>query len=356
MMKITIYTVEQFPTAAGDSRSAFHFATALSSKGIDTNIAYLKKNKSTDRINLKQTKLPFYSHSNFSKILYHFSLPFILISRFCRSSIWLVYGSLAGHKTIILIGRLLGKKVVFRSTLIGYDDLETLTYSSTCPSLNQLIYSSLWGYWALTNEFSDRAKKNFPALNSITFPQGVSDRYFHNYQKKVGPPKIVGIVGHMIKRKGFPEIFEWFQHLDESCTLLVIGDTSKESHLVKVGKEQLGNRVSFTGIVEEVQPYLQKVDIFLHSSTKEGFPNSLAEAMAMGLPCVVKKFVGADTYLQHNINCLIFETKLEFISSIRQLLQSEPECLRLGENAKLDAEKIFRIDQLAEVFLEFIQP
>lgn len=356
-MKITLFTVEKPPTVAGDSKNAFHFATELCNQGINAEVAYLKKNKNKqiENYTVKYLKLPFYAQNYSGKILYYIFLPFFLFARHHRSNIWLIYGGLAGNKTIILIGRLLKIKVILRSTLLGFDDLEFLSHSGRCPRIDKHIYNKLWGYWALTKELCSNARNCFPQINTATFSQGVPQRYFMVDNKVTTKATMtVAMVGHVIERKGFPEIFDWFNCVDGSPILLIIGNNMSETKLVERGKVLLGTRVRFTGVVDDPLPFLKKADIFLHASQQEGFPNALAEAMAMGLPCIVRNFMGANSYLHHNINCLLYETKEEFTGNLQQLIQSKEERARIGNNAKHDAENYFKLDLAVKQFLEFV--
>lgn len=50
----------------------------------------------------------------------------------------------------------------------------------------------------------------------------------------------------------------------------------------------LSDRIHFRGNVERVEDYLRKADIYLHTATYEPFGLVLLEAMAAGLPCVIR--------------------------------------------------------------------
>lgn len=66
---------------------------------------------------------------------------------------------------------------------------------------------------------------------------------------------------------GFPEVLEFTEAL--------------------AGSLGVGDRVKFTGMVDDVTPYLLAADVLLMTSPTEGFPLSLAEAMHAGLPAVM---------------------------------------------------------------------
>ena len=55
---------------------------------------------------------------------------------------------------------------------------------------------------------------------------------------------------------------------------------------------KLASRVRFTGIVDNVDEYLRASDLYVFASHREGFPNSILEAMASGLAIVTTPFIG----------------------------------------------------------------
>jgi glycosyltransferase involved in cell wall biosynthesis len=59
-----------------------------------------------------------------------------------------------------------------------------------------------------------------------------------------------------------------------------------------VASSGAADQVHFTGIVDDVDNYLRAADVFILASNREGTPNSVLEAMATGLPCVVTPFLG----------------------------------------------------------------
>lgn len=54
----------------------------------------------------------------------------------------------------------------------------------------------------------------------------------------------------------------------------------------KVEEAQLSERVIFAGSVSPIEAYIRNSKLFVLSSDYEGIPNSLIEAMCVGLPCV----------------------------------------------------------------------
>ena len=107
---------------------------------------------------------------------------------------------------------------------------------------------------------------------------------------------VVGIVARIVKEKGYREFLEMAIALTESgidATYLVVGDSIPSDrdqfapHLrAQVQKAGLADRFVFAGSTDRVPDYLRLMDVFVLPSYREGFPRSILEAMASGLPVV----------------------------------------------------------------------
>jgi sugar transferase (PEP-CTERM/EpsH1 system associated) len=103
---------------------------------------------------------------------------------------------------------------------------------------------------------------------------------------------VLGSVGRMVPIKGHETFLQAAEHLLESKIdvrlLLVGGGPELERHRSYAqASPSLKNRVTFVGPAEDVSELYQAMDIFVLPSISEGLSNTLLEAMASGLPCVV---------------------------------------------------------------------
>ncbi len=73
----------------------------------------------------------------------------------------------------------------------------------------------------------------------------------------------------------------------DTIRLLIVGDGPERSNLLKLaGALGLGDKVIFTGVVENVDEILRLSDVFVLASRTEAFPVAILEAMATALPVI----------------------------------------------------------------------
>ncbi len=71
------------------------------------------------------------------------------------------------------------------------------------------------------------------------------------------------------------------------CRLLVIGQGVEEQKLKDLASElNISDSIDFIGFVDNPWAYMKRADIFVMSSRVEGSPNSLIEAMFLGVPAI----------------------------------------------------------------------
>lgn len=83
------------------------------------------------------------------------------------------------------------------------------------------------------------------------------------------------------------DLFDQAQKKYPGIELHIFGDGPEKDKLSSmVLQRELGEKVFLHGYCNDVHKTLSKYDVYLMTSYQEGFPNSLCEAMAVGLPSV----------------------------------------------------------------------
>jgi len=102
---------------------------------------------------------------------------------------------------------------------------------------------------------------------------------------------VVGHVGSFTypkNHKFLVNVFHEVQKKNKNAILLLIGDgelrTQIQNQILDLG---LKKKVILTGVVSNVNEYLQAMDMFVFPSIFEGLPVTVIEAQATGLPCII---------------------------------------------------------------------
>jgi glycosyltransferase involved in cell wall biosynthesis len=132
---------------------------------------------------------------------------------------------------------------------------------------------------------------------------------------------------------------------------LVVGDGPLRSDLVDRARELgLTEVVHFTGLEEDVRPFLAMMDVFMVSSLFEGLPLAVLEAMSMERAVVATSVGGIPEVVCHRQNGLLVEPcHPEALAAAASELISSPEIgRRMGGLARSTIEKGFSLRVMTE--------
>lgn len=132
------------------------------------------------------------------------------------------------------------------------------------------------------------------------------------YMKKelgVSDKLVIGHVGRFFAQKNHPFLIDIFYEVHQknpNTVLLLVGGGELDDALkneIKRKVEELGisDSVRFLGVREDVPDILQAFDLFLLPSLFEGFPVTMVEAQASGLPCVISDKVPIQCDITGNV-------------------------------------------------------
>ncbi len=115
-------------------------------------------------------------------------------------------------------------------------------------------------------------------------------------------------VGRIVGDKGMNELATAMRALAGRCKLLLVGPLEPE--LDPLQPESLktfteSTDVSAVGMQRDVRPYLLAADALVFPSYREGFPNVVLQAGAMGLPAIVTDINGCNEIIRDGENGVI---------------------------------------------------
>ena len=124
-------------------------------------------------------------------------------------------------------------------------------------------------------------------------------------------------VGRLVKDKGINEMvsaFELLQKENSSLKLLLVGDYENDLDPLNpktVESINTNSSILAVGFKNDVRPYLAIANVLVFPSYREGFPNVVMQAGAMGLPSIVSDINGCNEIIIEQENGLIIPVKDE---------------------------------------------
>ncbi|MEM4346981.1 MAG: glycosyltransferase family 4 protein [Candidatus Altiarchaeota archaeon] len=153
---------------------------------------------------------------------------------------------------------------------------------------------------------------------------------------------IISFIGgfSIVKGAGFieealPEIFK----IHPDVRFMIVGQMQYNLKL----PHKYSNYIISVGNVprEHIPKYYAASDLYLYPSLNEGFPNTILEAMASGLPIIISDIIGVEEYLTNNKDALIIPrySSDEIVNAVSKLIESEKLRRELGKTAKKTAKR-----------------
>ena len=172
-------------------------------------------------------------------------------------------------------------------------------------------------------------------------------------------------MGRLVYVKGYDLLLTAFQKVAmkyDNWQLIILGEGSLRPELESLRRTlNLETQVILPGLLKNPFPFLNKSQLFVLSSRYEGFVNSLAEAMACGLPAVSFDCPGGPReIIRHEIDGILVpaEDVCALSEALDRLMGDEEERNRLSAKApevvdRFSKEKI--LGMWEEVILKAIQ-
>jgi glycosyltransferase involved in cell wall biosynthesis len=149
-------------------------------------------------------------------------------------------------------------------------------------------------------------------------------------------------VGRLVGDKGINELIVAFKKLSseiKNVKLLLVGSFEElfDPLLPETKKEILTNdTIRFVGFQKDVRPYFAISDSLVFPSYREGFPNVVMQAGAMGLPIVATNINGCNEIIIEGENGILFPVKNSnaVYNAMKKILSEDEFRIKLKQNAR----------------------
>lgn len=153
---------------------------------------------------------------------------------------------------------------------------------------------------------------------------------------------VIGFVGRLTRDKGLPELIDAFEvivAIEPGARLLLVGwfDAAEDSLGPDLrARIQCHPRIVMTGFVPDTSDYYRAMDLMVLPSWREGFPNSVLEAAATGIPVITTHSTGSCDSVVPEVTGLLVPpgTPEAIVEAVLKLLKHPEQRRRMGQAAR----------------------
>lgn len=165
------------------------------------------------------------------------------------------------------------------------------------------------------------------------------------------------LTARMLKDKGISEFISASKIVTTkfpNSRFTLVGDIDKENPASftenELKNELTGTKIEWLGHRNDILELLQKSDVMVFPSYREGLPKSLIEAAAVGLPIITTNTVGCKECVDEGVNGFLVPVGNSIVLAEKMIkFMEHPELIkRMGKASRLKAEKEFSLDMVIE--------
>ena len=238
-------------------------------------------------------------------------------------------------------------------------------YHIITKKINQFTFNSQSLALGVAEAVSNSIKKNInPKIPVKTLLNAVNTDSFRRdndlgikTKQELGIPDSAIVIGNVAVFRFQKRLIEWLQVFKKIETKnsnvygIIVGAGPLEEEIkAELIKLKLENKVFFPGLKTDVKPYFSAMDIFMMSSSFEGLPIALLEAMSMECAIISTDAGGIKEVIrdyQDGLTCRVEEWKK--LSDLCQVLIDDPEKLiRFKKAARERVVKSFSLKRMVD--------
>jgi glycosyltransferase involved in cell wall biosynthesis len=254
-----------------------------------------------------------------------------------------------------------GKPTLVQPASSGfYGEAEELMRTKGAAVLRRLILRNT-AFAAISMDLEKQWRElGVPHAKLVRMSSGVDTDQFHPgpslLEETLPPRPRVVFTGRLHPQKDLDLLIDiWPEvHAQAGGHLFLVGGGPNRERLESRARDLgVGSSVHFTGLVTDPAEFLRAGDLFVLPSVAEGMSNSLLEAMATGLPCLVSAIGGNTDLIDHEVTGLLLPPRDRdaWIQALVRLLQSLDLARRFGCEARRRVEEEFALSRVVDRYV-----
>ncbi|WP_085537632.1 glycosyltransferase [Massilibacteroides vaginae] len=233
------------------------------------------------------------------------------------------------------------------------------TFGYRQDTLRKILYKRADGVIAQTTKARDLYESQFCNTNVRVIGNPI--RHIVKKKEDIRENVIIS-VGRLISTKNFDRLIDIFTKINnENWRLIIVGgDADQQNNSIalasKIKDLKMENFIQLVGNQREVDSFLLKSSIFAFTSSSEGFPNVIGEAMSAGLPVIAYDCIaGPSDLIENGRNGFLISLfdDFEFENKLRFLMEHKEEREKMGFYARESVKK-FSVESICSEYFTFL--
>ena len=244
-------------------------------------------------------------------------------------------------------------------------------YHRVTKIINQYSFNQQSRAIAVSMDVSNSIERNInPQIPVTTILNGVNTDTFKRTEisrvrEELNIPKDAMVIGNVAVFRFQKRIVEWLQVFNDineknsNVFGIIVGAGPLEKEIrSELSRLSLGEKVFLTGLQTNVKPYFEAMDIFMMTSSFEGLPIALLEAMSMECAVISTKAGGIKEVIRNEKDGMLCEVNewTQLSQLALELINNPSKLNKLKENARKRVQESFSlktmVDQLERLYQE----
>lgn len=207
---------------------------------------------------------------------------------------------------------------------------------------------------AIDRQTFETLRNEFPDGRIRLVPNCVDMSQLPKVPNEPGPSPYLAYLGHVIPTKGIRELMEAWRDLSPSNWRLRVAGTVDDNYRDELQRMSSPGAVEFLGELshQRAMELLAASEGLVLPSYTEGFPNVVAEAMALGKPTVATDVGAIPDMLDGGCGLVIRPRNVKELGAALDRLISDPPLRRaMGVQARVKVQTQYSIDRVLEQLL-----
>lgn len=246
-----------------------------------------------------------------------------------------------------------------KSVVCERNDPRFVPFSGYQRMLRNLIYRLADGILTQTTHNKDYFSNSLQTKTEVIYNPIFLDRKYRGSALNISNSHHIVSVTRLKEQKNQKLLinsFATFVKQYPDYDLIIYGEGDQREHLESLVEAlNLKNKVHLPGISDKIFEKLENAEIFVLPSNFEGMPNTLIEAMCIGLPCISTKVSGATDMIKDGTNGLLVDinSKEQMIEALSYLANNPESRREMGKNAA-SLYNMLSVEVISQLWLDYI--